>query len=162
MCWLRVTTTYNFQIQGNDTSKVSNLKFEPTEKGASSARMGKAPVAMVGMLLKDLKVDFENDHRKYPKTSAEFNKQLADYKKIFNTLKSKGVKLGENDTDTAMANISAVFLSKPHAATSKLMGMKFVHAVATMPKKKRDEFMTDMVFIAAKKGKRFGPFGKLY
>ena len=31
------------------------------------------------------------------------------------------------------------------------MGMKFVHAVATMPKKKRDEFMTDMVFIAAKK-----------
>ena len=154
--------TYNFQIQGNDTSKVSNLKFEPTEKGASSARMGKAPVAMVGMLLKDLKVDFENDHRKYPKTSAEFNKQLADYKKIFNTLKSKGVKLGENDTDTAMANITAVFLSKPHAATSKLMGMKFVHAVATMPKKKRDEFMTDMVFIAAKKGKRFGPFGKLY
>jgi hypothetical protein len=40
--------------------------------------------------------------------------------------------------------------------------MQFVHAVVTMDKKKMDEFMTDMVFIAAKKGKRFGPFGKLY
>jgi len=154
--------TYNFQIQGNDTSKVSNLKFEPTEKGASSARMGKAPVAMVGMLLKDANVDFENDHRKYPKTSAEFNKNLDEYKKIYNTLKTKRVELGEQNVDVAMGNISAVFQSKPHAATAKLMGMKFIHAVVTMDKKKRDEFMTDMVFIAAKKGKRFGPFGKLY
>lgn len=153
---------YNFQIQGNDTSKVSNLKFEPTEKGASSARMGKAPVAMVGALLKDAKVDFENDHRKYPKTAAEFSKEIDEYKKIYNKLKSKGVEVGESNADTAMGNISAIFLTKPHAATSKLMGMKFIHSVVTMPKKKMNEFMTDMVFIAAKKGKRFGPFGKLY
>ena len=154
--------SYNFQIQGNDTSKESNLKFEPTEKGASSARMGKAPVAMVAMLLKDKKVDFVNDHKKYPATVAEFNKEINEYKTIFNKLRSKGVSLGETDPDKALGNIAAVFLSKPHAAKSKLMGMKFIHSVVTMPKKKMDEFMTDMVFIAAKKGKRFGPFGKLY
>ena len=154
--------SYNFQIQGNDTSKESNLKFEPTEKGASSARMGKAPVAMVAMLLKDKKVDFVNDHKKYPATVAEFNKEIDEYKTIFNKLRSKGVSLGETDPDKALGNIAAVFLSKPHAAKSKLMGMKFIHSVVTMPKKKMDEFMTDMVFIAAKKGKRFGPFGKLY
>ena len=117
---------------------------------------------MVGALLKDAKVDFENDHRKYPKTAAEFSKEIDEYKKIYNKLKSKGVEVGESNADTAMGNISAIFLTKPHAATSKLMGMKFIHSVVTMPKKKMNEFMTDMVFIAAKKGKRFGPFGKLY
>ena len=40
--------------------------------------------------------------------------------------------------------------------------MKFLAVVSDMKPKQQKEFMTDMVFIAAKKGARFGPFGKLY
>ena len=47
-------------------------------------------------------------------------------------------------------------------AHSKCMQMAFLDVVVGMKKEKRREFMTDMVFLAAKKGKRFGPFGKLY
>ena len=50
----------------------------------------------------------------------------------------------------------------PHVALSKCMQMKFLAVVADMKPEKQKEFMTDMVFIAAKKGSRFGPFGKLY
>lgn len=31
-----------------------------------------------------------------------------------------------------------------------------------MKEKIRNQFMTDMAFLAQKKGERFGPFGKLY
>ena len=47
-------------------------------------------------------------------------------------------------------------------ATSKLMQMEFLAMLSGMKVANRNEFMTDMVFLAAKKGKRFGPFGKLY
>ena len=56
----------------------------------------------------------------------------------------------------------AVYANEPHVAHSKCMQMAFLDVVVGMKKEKRREFMTDMVFLAAKKGKRFGPFGKLY
>jgi len=56
----------------------------------------------------------------------------------------------------------AVYETEPHVAHSKCMQMEFMAEVVSMNKEKQREFMTDMVFLAAKKGKRFGPFGKLY
>ena len=67
------------------------------------------------------------------------------------------------DTDDAVNNI-AVVLGSPnaHVANSKLMQLTFLDVLMSMPKKKRNQFMTDMSFLAQKKGDRFGPFGKLY
>ena len=154
---------YNFQIQGNDTTKDSNLKFEPTQKGAAAARMGKAPVDMVAKLIEDNNMKFENNHNKFPASATEFNKDVDEYKKLFSKLKKARVDVGgvTNQNDFVV-NMQTVFANKPYAAKAKLMEMKFIESVLDLDPKKRQEFMTDMVFIAAKKGKRFGPFGKLY
>ena len=154
---------YNFQIQGNDTTKESNLKFEPTQKGAQAARMGKAPVDMVAKLIEDNKMEFENNHNKFPGNATDFNKKVDEYKKLFSKLKTKGVDVGGvTKQEDFVVNMQTVFANKPHTAKAKLMEMKFIESVLDLEEKKREEFMTDMVFIAAKKGKRFGPFGKLY
>ena len=153
---------FNFQIKGNDSTKISNLKFEPTAKGAAAARVGKAPVAMVAALLKDKNLDYKNDNNKFPKTAKEFADVQDDYKKTLTFLKQKGVDIEVTTVDEALSNISAAFLGKAHVANSKCMQLKFLEAVLKLKKKEMEEFMTDMVFLAAKKGKRFGPFGKLY
>lgn len=155
-------TEYKFQIKANDSSNISNLKFEPTQKGMGAARIGKAPVAMVAALLKDAKVDFTNDWKNFPKDAKEFNDKMADYKRMLAKLQQKNVDLGTSNLDEAVGNLAALFLSKPHVANSKCMQISFLHVIVNMQTKKRDEFMTDMVFLASKKGKRFGPFGKLY
>tara|TARA_R100000458_G_scaffold59868_1_gene72326 strand:+ start:2916 stop:4358 length:1443 start_codon:yes stop_codon:yes gene_type:complete len=156
--------SYDFQIKGNDTKKVSNLKFEPTEDKGRAARMGKAPVAMVQQLIKDnkQKLDFKNQHKEYPKDVDTFVKEEKEWRSIFKKVDkfadTKGV-----DEDTFVNNMKAALKNDPFGlATSKLMQMKFIAMLSGMKVKNRDEFMTDMVFLAAKKGKRFGPFGKLY
>ena len=49
---------------------------------------------------------------------------------------------------------------------AKLMGLDFFYQVSKLSKAQRNEFVTDMIFLAQKKafGKRkdFGPFGKIY
>ena len=80
----------------------------------------------------------------------------------WNDLKGK-VEMEVNTASEFTQNMANGFLSsKPWVATSKLIQLKFLHTVLNMKPKKRNEFLTDMVFLAAKKGKRFGPFGKLY
>ena len=44
----------------------------------------------------------------------------------------------------------------------KLMQIKFIHAILSIGADDRDDLLTNMVFLAMKKGSRFGPFGKLY
>jgi hypothetical protein len=47
-------------------------------------------------------------------------------------------------------------------ANSKLIQMKFLDELVALPKKKLEGFITDLFFLAEKRGKGFGPFGKLY
>jgi hypothetical protein len=47
-------------------------------------------------------------------------------------------------------------------ANSKLMQIKFLYELVILPKKKMEGFITDLFFLAEKRGKGFGPFGKLY
>ena len=44
----------------------------------------------------------------------------------------------------------------------KLMQLKFLDELFKLTEKKRNEFVTDLVFLAAKIGEKFGPFGKIY
>ena len=159
--------SYDFQIKANTSTKIDNLKFEPTQSGFRSARMGKAPVQMVAMLIKDNKKErmFQNKHDNFPKTLKQFNANKGgDWKEIYNNLKRADVTMNVKDEKEFISSMSSGFLSEKskHVANSKCMQMKFLDMVLSLNEKKRNEFMTDMVFLSAKKGKRFGPFGKLY
>jgi hypothetical protein len=157
------TTTYNFQIKANDSAGFSNLKWEPTAKGQAAARLGKAPVDMVQKLLIDYRVRYDNKNGQYPKSLTDLTKVQDEYARIIKTLRQKGVET-EVDEDAAINNIIVV-LGNPetaHVANSKLMQLKFLHMLVGMQPVERNKFMTDMTFLAQKKGERFGPFGKLY
>lgn len=157
------TTTYNFQIKANDSAGFSNLKWEPTAKGQAAARLGKAPVDMVQKLLIDYRVRYDNRNGQYPKSLTDLTKVQDEYARIIKTLRQKGVET-EVDEDAAINNIIVV-LGNPetaHVANSKLMQLKFLHMLVGMQPVERNKFMTDMTFLAQKKGERFGPFGKLY
>jgi hypothetical protein len=153
--------TYNFQIKGNDSSDFSNLKWEPTQEGAASARLGKAPVDMVQKLMIDYGVRFDNKHRQYPKSLTDFTKVQGEYAKIIKSLRQKGVDTVV-DEDQAVNNLTVVLATETHVATSKMMQLYFLDMLMGMNVKERNKFMTDMSFLAQKKGDRFGPFGKLY
>mgnify|MGYP003353574142 CR=1 FL=1 len=47
-------------------------------------------------------------------------------------------------------------------ANSKLMQVKFLYEIVKLPKKEMEGFITDLFFLAEKRGPGFGPFGKLY
>ena len=153
---------YDFQIKGNDSVKVSNLKWEPTQDGAKAARVGKAPVDMVVKLISDNKQEFVNKHKEYPATRTKFLEEVSEYRAIFTKLKTKKVVMDVANEAAFEDNMLKVYETEPHVAHSKCMQMKFMEVLVSMTVKKQREFMTDMVFVAAKKGKRFGPFGKLY
>jgi len=159
------TQKFDFQIKPNTTSEHANLKFEPTASGASKARLGKTPLDKLAKLLKTYKVGFVNTYKNYPMTSAEFNdKTSINYaKKSFDEIKRKGVDVGTcKNSDEFVKNLQKVFTLEPHIATSKLMQVNFLYHVTSLPKEKMDSLFTDMSFLAQKKGREFGPFGKLY
>lgn len=154
-------TTYNFQIKANDSSKISNLKWEPTASGQAAARLGKAPVDMVKKLMIDYGIRFDNKNGQYPKSLSEFMDDQEDYAKMIERLSRKGVDFV--DEKKAINNIAIVFgTENAYVANSKLMQIKFLDVLYSLDEKERNQFMTDMTFLAQKKGERFGPFGKLY
>ena len=92
----------------------------------------------------------------------EFSKRKREFLAIFALLKRQRVSLGVNSQDEFLANIRQTFEEAPHTASQKLMSMDFISQVNTLKRNDREEFLTDIVFLAKKKGKTFGPFGKLY
>lgn len=156
---------FDFQIKPNTTSDFANLKFEPTASGAAKARLGKTPLDKLALLLRKYKVNFKNSYKEYPMSSKEFNspESITYAKKVFNHIKTHGVDVGDvNSADEFIKNIQKVFVTEPHIATSKLMQINFLYGVTSLSKEKMDSLFTDMSFLAQKKGREFGPFGKLY
>jgi hypothetical protein len=153
--------TYKFQIRGVSSSKFSNLKWEPTSTAASAARLGKAPVNLVMDILKDFKVVYHNNHNLYPKSAAEFKQKQTEYVKMFNIVKRKA-DTGIADEKQFVATMTKTFLTSKLVATSKLMQLSFLYELNKKPKDVVETIMTKITFAAQKKGKQFGPFGKLY
>lgn len=153
---------YKFQIKGNNSTGFSNLKWEATQIGAGAARGGKAQVDMIVQLLKDAGQTFEKANDKYPKTREEYVKRKNEFESMFNRIKTKA-ETGIVTKEQFSKNIEGVFLEAPHVANSKLIQLAFLDAVYKItPQKKQEEVWTDIVFLAIKKGNKFGPFGKLY
>lgn len=156
---------FDFQIKPNTTSELANLKFEPTASGAAKARLGKTPLDKLAKLFKKYKIEFENTYKKYPQTLKDFNDKdsIGSAKLAFNQIKKYGVDVGScKNADEFITNLQKVYTLEPHIATSKLMQVNFLYHVTKLPKEKMDDLFTDMSFLAQKKGREFGPFGKLY
>ncbi len=156
---------FDFQIKPNTTSDFANLKFEPTASGASKARLGKTPLDKLAKLLKSYKVGFVNSYKNYPMTLKDFNDKtfITQIKKSFDHIKKKGVDVGDcKNSSEFVKNMQKVFTLEPHIATSKLMQVDFLYQVTSLSKEKMDNLFTDMSFLAQKKGREFGPFGKIY
>ena len=179
--------TYTVQIKNTSTTKMDNLKFEPTEKGKSSARMGKATREFVFDLMKAYTIlsKFPQVHQNYPKTKAAFNrtKMNAVQKQIKNIqakCKSLGFTADMGDVSPSIAsvigtiNIKETMDRKGEAwtANSKLQQISFLNAILSLPKtgeKSVNDFCTDLIYLAAKQGRKggffnvgYGPFGKIY
>jgi|SaaInlV_120m_DNA_3_1039746.scaffolds.fasta_scaffold02896_3 hypothetical protein len=155
--------TYNFQIKANTSTKMSGLKYEPTASGAGAARLGKATVELVVDLLKDNGFTFKKSADDYPKTADEFLKKESVYKKMFADLLKAQVNFGTaSTTDDVFNNFLYVFGTQPHVANSKLQQLTFLHLATSLSSDELDEFGTDMVWLAMKAGRRYGPFAKLY
>lgn len=153
---------YKFQIKGNNSTGFSNLKWEATQIGAGAARGGKAQVDMVVQLLKDAGQNFEKANGKYPQTREEYLARKNEFESMFDRIKTKA-ETGILSKEQFSKNIEGMFLEAPHVANSKLIQLAFLDAVYKInPKKKQQEVWTDIVFLAIKKGNKFGPFGKLY
>ena len=161
-----------FQLKGNTTSRLANLKFEGTEIGASAARLGKAPLNLVeklsGMVDNKLYNQQTKDNSKYPTNIGDFRKRSKEFASMFNRIiKRNEIKdVGIKTEREFIYNMETVFRGKEsHIANVKLMQLYFIDRLMLLKPAIRNEYLTDLLFIAQKKGRKvfdFGPFGKLY
>ena len=172
-------TIYDFQIKANSSSGFDNLKYEPTERGMSAARMGKATVEYVENLLTLYKLTFKksNSDSEYAKDADTFEKQRTKWVTRIDGLISKGVTVESDkyngtklDGTACCDKIMTVFGTQPWVANSKLMQITWLSLVLSLQGQERqndgkdnlDEFCTDLVYLASKAGPRYGPFAKVY
>ena len=159
---------YKVQIKANDSTKFSNLKWEPTIVGKGAARLGKATVELVLDLMKvyGIMKSYEPNNKAFPRNKTEFRDVEDDYRKIIDELlMDRFVDLGKVDVETAIINIKETYdvnRGQPWVAVSKLQQLRFLYALMTLPKNKRDDFCTSLIFTAEKAGKRYGPYGKIF
>ena len=156
---------FTIQIKGNTTSRLANLKYEPTDKEFTAARLGKAPLDLIRKLApnENVKPQQSKDH---PVNSIELNKKISSYVDMFKFVKSKKVDVGNISDKEFKSNITAVMNGdSSHIGNSKLQQLFWLYHILKLKEKDRNEFLTDIIFIAQKKGNKvfdFGPFGKLY
>ena len=158
-----------FQIRQNGKGFNQNLKFDGKFKGAGAARIGKVPVDLLARLMAEYGVGnnnrlfFINDHNQYPKSLGAFVKVKSVYLKRFRVV-NRYTDTGITDSkfvDTMVKSYNSADL-KNGVSHTKLMELDFLYCIYSIPKAKRDKMLTDMVFLAEKRGSQFGPFGKLY
>tara|TARA_B100000427_G_C15472070_1_gene579031 strand:- start:95 stop:1414 length:1320 start_codon:yes stop_codon:yes gene_type:complete len=162
-------TEYKVQIKANDSTRFSNLKWEPTIKTKGAARLGKATVELVLDLMKvyGIMISYEPDNKAFPKNKTQFREVEDDYRKIIDELlMDRFVDLGNGvDVETAIINIKETFdlyRGQPWVAVSKLQQLRFLYALMTLKEDKQNDFCTSLIFTAEKAGKRYGPYGKIY
>jgi hypothetical protein len=163
------TKLIKFQVTQNSKG-FNNLKVEGTMVGAGAARAGKVPLDMMKtMMSKDYHNEgisfstgqFTNKWQDYPQTLAEFNTDNQIYYNMWNDIKDKVIS-GIQTKQEFDASFQSAWNTQEDVASSKLMQLTFIHAILKMKEKPQKEFLTNLTFLAQKKGRKFGPFGKLY
>ena len=107
---------------------------------------------------------FFNDWDKYPSTTKEYNTQVEDSSKEVDTLLKTKVKTGITSPKEAVKTIRTLLMDKDNSGTgnSKLMQIRFLYSFVKLGEKRMEKFITDLFFLAEKRGEGFGPFGKIY
>ena len=157
---------YEIQIKANDNSKFDNLKYEPKDKSNPSARLGKATGSYVDDLVEFYGIrGWNRKWQDYPQNKTQFNEREQNkYLGMIKELKSDGVDIGNVTPLEAVINIRETFsrTSQPQTANSKLMQITWLYNLLSLSTKKRNKMLTDMIYLAEKSGRRYGPYGKLY
>ena len=163
------TKLINFQVTQNSKG-FNNLKVEGTMVGAGAARAGKVPLDMMKTMMSQdyhnagtnfSSGQFINKWQNYPKTLTEFNNDNQIYYQMWKDIKSKVIS-GIQSKEEFNASFQSAWKTQEDIASSKLMQLTFIHAILKMNEKSQKEFLTNLTFLAQKKGRKFGPFGKLY
>ena len=159
------TQDIKFQIRQNSAG-FNNLKIEGTDIGASAARLGKVPLNMASKVFLENRLESNRwrSWRNYPTTLDAFIKEkdvhIARYKQLKTTGK---VEMGCRSAQQFEDNVSKVFDSgKKDIANSKLIQLDLLNEIFKMKNGKLNNMLTDLAFLAQKKGSLFGPFAKLY
>lgn len=155
-----------FQIRQNSAG-FNNLKIEGTDIGASAARLGKVPLDMGSQLFakNGLESTRWRSWRNYPQNADEFvserNVHVERFKKLDRTRK---VLMGVRNAEEFSNNVIKVFENgKTDIANSKLIQLDLLCTIfGLQQEKKLNNLLTDLAYLAQKKGTLFGPFAKLY
>jgi hypothetical protein len=145
------------------TYRPGNQIFEFAEPG-SAAQIGKAPVDLIeDAAARHKHMNFDNVWKNYPSTPVEFNTQKKEWGDIFNKIKNK-VKTNITSEDEFVESISKLLMDKDNygTANSKLMQLNFLYNLIDLGELEMEKFVTDLFFLAEKRGPGFGPFGKIY
>ena len=139
-----------------------NLKYEVTEEKAV-AQTGQAPVGLIEEVSKKHKMEFDNDWNNFPSNLADFNSEKSAWLGVFNKIKNK-VETNINSNEEFVKTISKLLMDKQNYGTgnSKLMQLNFLYNFINLGEKGMEKFITDLFFLSEKRGKGFGPFGKIY
>jgi len=139
-----------------------NLIFSFQGKG-ESAQVGLVPSNLLANKLKMSGIRFENDHKKYPKTNLDFNSEEKKYISMFNKVKSK-IDTSISTEKEFVDNITLLLKNKENydIGHSKLMQLTFLSDLMALTQQKREQLITDIFYLAEKRGEDFGPFGKIY
>jgi hypothetical protein len=162
--YTKETIPYEFTMRTTGrTYKPGNLQYSFSETGAA-AQIGKAPVELVEKAAKKYKIDLNNKWQNYPSSILQFNSEKKKYKDMFEKIKTKVNTNGASTSKEFIDSISKMFLDKDNygTANSKLMQIEILYQLISLPKAKFEGFITDLFFLAEKRGDGFGPFGKLY
>ena len=81
---------------------------------------------------------------------------------MIKNLITAGVDIAAKNEDEAYDNLLFSMNTQPHVANSKLQQITWLDQILSLGKTERDEFATDMIFIAKKEGTRYGPFAKIF
>jgi hypothetical protein len=159
---------YSFQVKANTSNDRtgSALKYEASDKVYTGARLGKAKVDDVLDLMKNpYKLDMDSSKTSYPFSPEEFSARKNEYKQKLEILDRAGTvlaKVGTITVDQALDNIEYMFRAQPWVANSKCQQITWLSMVMSLSSEERDNFMADLVFMAKKEGRKYGPFGKIF
>tara|TARA_R110000744_G_scaffold119223_1_gene222497 strand:- start:1539 stop:2918 length:1380 start_codon:yes stop_codon:yes gene_type:complete len=155
-----------FQIRQNEQGK-ANLKLEATDLSAQSARLGKVPLDMASSLFRNVGLESQRwrSWKNYPTNTQEFLDDVETHVDRFKKLQStRNVDLGVRNDAEFVKNMTRVFeKGRSDVALSKLMQLDILNEMFSIRNRTQlNNALTDLGFLAQKKGDLFGPFAKLY
>ena len=74
------------------------------------------------------------------------------------------VDIGDVTPEEAVVNLDEAFYRRGNrwVANSKCMQVVWLYNLLSLSTKNRNKMLTDMIYLAEKSGRRYGPYGKLY